>query len=458
MHTVLLVEDEATIRFSTRRFLTNKGFEVVEADTCAAAESAFRGGAPDVVLLDYYLPDGDGLDLLTRLKPLDPSVPFVILTAHGSIDLAVRAIKVGAEQFLTKPIELQALQVVIERLLENRRNHKTSLATRSRQSRLEPDPFVGDSPAIRRLAEQAHKVLASPSPVLILGETGSGKGVLASWLHRNGPRSGEAFVDLNCAGLSREFLESELFGHERGAFTGAVNAKPGLLEIAHRGTLFLDEIGDLDAQIQPKLLKVLEEQRFRRLGDVRDRQVNVRLVAATHHDLAALSGAGRFRGDLYYRISTLPLFVPPLRERGQDVVLLARALLQRVGNDLGRPAASLAPEAERAIAAYPWPGNVRELRNTLERALLHADHDRLDAADVQNSAAPGPHKSAAQAFTAPAGADPTLSLREAERRHIDAVLRAHAGDVVAAGAVLGLSRSALYQKIKKHRIELLRVS
>jgi DNA-binding NtrC family response regulator len=455
MHTVLLVEDEATIRFSMRRFLSNKGFEVVEAETCAAAEEVFRAGAPDVVLLDYYLPDGDGLDLLARLKPLDPNVPFVVLTAHGSIDLAVRAIKIGAEQFLTKPVELHALVVVIERLLENRRNQKTSLATRTRQSRREPDPFVGESPAVRRLAEQAHKLLASPSPVLILGETGTGKGVLASWLHRNGPRTSEAFIDLNCAGLSREFLESELFGHERGAFTGAVANKQGLLEIAHRGTLFLDEIGDLDVQVQPKLLKALEDQRFRRLGDARDRQVNVRLLAATHHDLTTLVREGRFRGDLYYRISTLPLHVPPLRERGRDVVLLARTLLQHVGADLGRPGASLTPTAEAALERYPWPGNVRELRNTLERALLHADGDRLDAADLLLDAGPGGPAAAPGAPNASSEA-PALTLRQAERRHIEAVLRQSGGDVIVAASVLGLSRSALYQKIKKHRIALAR--
>ncbi len=445
MHTVLLVEDQATVRYAVSRFLGGKGFEVVECASCAAAEDTFRRGSPDVVLLDYYLPDGDGLELLTRLKRLDAGVPFVILTAHGSIDLAVRAIKLGAEQFLTKPVELAALLVVIERLIDNRRNQKASLATRSRLSRREPDPFVGESPAIRRLAEQAHKMLASPSPVLVLGETGTGKSVLAAWLHRNGPRSSEAFVDLNCAGLAREFLESELFGHERGAFTGAVAAKPGLLEIAHRGTLFLDEIGDLDAQVQPKLLKVLEEQRFRRLGDVRDRQVNLRLIAATHHDLAALVREGRFRGDLYYRISALPLQVPPLRERGGDVVLLARSLLQHVGADLGRPGASLSPGAERALESYPWPGNVRELRNALERALLHAGHDRLDAADLQVENVPV----TAGATGAPS---PVLTLREAERRHIEAALQAQGGNVVATAAVLGLSRSALYQRLKKHGI------
>jgi len=448
MHTILLVEDEIAVRFSMRRFFERTGYRLVEAESCAAAEEHFRATPPDVVLLDYCLPDGDGLQLLTRLKQLDPAVPLIILTAHGSIDLAVRAVKLGAEQFFTKPVELATLQVMIERLLENRRHRQTTLAARSRESRHEIDPFLGDSAAIRRLREQSHKVLASLSPVLVLGETGTGKGLLANWLHRNGPRADEAFVDLNCAGLSRELLESELFGHERGAFTGAMAAKAGLLELAHRGTLFLDELGDMDLQIQPKLLKVLEEQRFRRLGDVRDRQVSVRLVAATHRDLARLAAEGSFRSDLYYRISTLPLHVPPLRERGHDVVLLARLLLARVAADLGRPGASLTPGAEGVLEQHHWPGNVRELRNVLERALLHADHDRIDAADLQGvavareSAGPALHTSRPQ------------TLRESERLHIAAALRTTAGNVPMAAETLGLSRSALYQKIKKHALSL----
>src|SRR4030095_6145073 len=233
----------------------------------------------------------------------DSGTPLLVLTAHGSIDLAVRAIKEGAEQFLTKPLELPALQVILQRLIQKQRNHQNQLASKSRQVRQAIDPFIGVSPAIHTLAEQAKRVLMTESPVLILGETGSGKGVLARWLHENSPRADEAFVDLNCAGLSRELLENELFGHEKGAFTSATTSKQGLFEVAHRGTIFLDEIGDVDLQIQPKLLKVLEEQRFRRVGDVRDRQVDVRLIAATHQDLSDLVRQKRFRDDLYFRVS-----------------------------------------------------------------------------------------------------------------------------------------------------------
>jgi transcriptional regulator with GAF, ATPase, and Fis domain len=252
-------------------------------------------------------------------------------------------------------------------------------------------------------------------------------------------------VDLNCAGLSRELLESELFGHEKGAFTGAIAAKQGLLEIAHRGTLFLDEIGDVDLQVQAKLLKVVEDLRFRRLGDVRDRQVDVRLVAATHQDLGRLVQEKKFREDLYYRISALPLVMPPLRERGKDVVLLARRLMETTSAELGRAGVRLSPSAEESLAARAWPGNVRELRNVLERAILLSDDTTLQAAHLGASE---PRLSIATEATASTG----LTLAEAERRHIEAVLREAQGIVPRAATVLGLSRSALYERIKKHGI------
>jgi len=232
---ILIVDDEPAIRFGVRDFFEAKGYLVEEADTCQAAESVLRGARPDAAVVDYSLPDGNALELLPRLRAIDAGVPVVILTGHGTIDLAVRAIKEGAEQFLTKPVELPALLVVIERVLENARAKKRQLAGHARAVRLAPDPFLGTSQAIRRLADEARKVSSSESPILIKGETGSGKGVLASWLHAASPRADEAFVDLNCAGLSKEFLETELFGHEKGAFTGAAASKVGLLEVAHRG-------------------------------------------------------------------------------------------------------------------------------------------------------------------------------------------------------------------------------
>jgi DNA-binding NtrC family response regulator len=443
--TILIVEDEESVRTPLRGFLKSKGYAVEEADSLKTAEQGFRKNPPDAVVMDFSLPDGNGLTLIRSLKALDSSVPVVMLTGHGTIDLAVAAIKEGAEQFFTKPVELPALLVVIERALANQRVRHASLARKSTDARRAVDPFQGESPVIRRLASQAARVVSSSIPILVRGETGTGKGVLARWLHENGPRSDEAFVDLNCAGLSKDLLESELFGHEKGAFTGAVAAKSGLLEMAHRGTVFLDEIGEIDIQVQPKLLKVIEELRFRRLGDVRDRQVDVRLVAATHRDLAHLVEEQKFREDLFYRIKGIPLVVPPLRERGRDVVLLARTLLERMGVEMARPGLRLSGAAEKSIEAHSWPGNIRQLRNVLEHAALMADHTTLEAEDLGEDLS-----------TATRPTTDRMTLEALEGRHIEAILREEQWVIPRACAVLGVSRSALYHKIKKHGIALRR--
>ncbi len=441
---LLVVDDEAAVRLPLEIFFAGKGYDVVTAETCAQAIDLFRSSGPDLVLLDYALPDGDGLELLRGMKAHDASVPVLLLTAHGSIDLAVHAVKDGAENFLTKPVELPALLVMIERLLETRRLRHVSEAGRNREARRRPEPFLGESPAVRRLSDQAARVAGAPMPVLIRGETGSGKGVLARWLHDNGPRSSHAFVDLNCAGLSRELLESELFGHQKGAFTGATAAKQGLMELAHRGTLFLDEIGDVDLQVQAKLLKAVEELRFRRLGDVHDRRVDLRLIAATHRDLDALVAAGGFREDLYYRIRGVELRVPPLRERGRDVILLARHFLERVAIDLGRPGVRLSEAAERPLLAHSWPGNVRELRNVLEHAALLSEHTTLVPDDLAELLRPrGDKRSSTDGVAA-------LTLADAERRHVEQALLREGWVVERAAGVLGISRTSLYERIRKY--------
>jgi DNA-binding NtrC family response regulator len=440
--TVMVVEDDSVARGSLRRFFDNKGFRTIEAESGAQAIERARTARPQVAILDYRLPDTDGMALLQELRRQDPGVAIVLLTGHGSIELAVRAIKEGADQFLTKPVELPALLVMVERLIEGRRDRQIASAGRSRLLRSAVNPFVGESEAMKNLAERAARVAASSLPVLIHGETGVGKGVLAAWLHRNGPRSAEAFVDINCAGLSADLLETELFGHQKGAFTGAVASKDGLLEIADRGTAFLDEIGDIPASVQAKLLKVIEEQRFRRLGEVEDRQVDVRLIAASHRDLPERVAAGSFRSDLYYRINVVTLSVPPLRDRAVDVPILARELLARTTRELDRAGLTLAPSAEEALRRYGWPGNVRELRNVIERAALFARDSCISAADLElGDSGPG------DAYDTP-----PLTLRDAERRHISAVLASHGGDVALTATALGISRSALYERLKKHGI------
>jgi DNA-binding NtrC family response regulator len=438
---ILLIDDEGAVRFGIRDFLEQHGYQVAEAETCQEAPELIRSFHPDVVLLDYLLNDGNALQLLPRLKELEPAIPIIILTANGSIDLAVRAIKEGAEHFLTKPVELPALLVLLERLTEQQRHRQKHLIDKAQQRRHPVDPFIGTSSAIQQLRGQAVKVLQTESPVLILGETGTGKGVLAEWLHNNGPRAQEAVVDLNCAGLSRELLETELFGHEKGAFTGATANKVGLFEVAHRGTVFLDEIGDVDPQIQPKLLKVLEEKRFRRLGEVRDRQVDIRLIAATCQDLGQLAREKRFRSDLYFRISTIPLTIPPLRDRVEDIPLLARHILSNFAAD-GQQAEVL-PDAERRLKEYLWPGNIRELRNVLERAVLLSGSSVLGADDLYFD-----KLLASEAEFS----DSNMTLLEIEKHHIQRIIREEEGRIEQAARRLGIPRSSLYQKVKKYQI------
>ena len=437
--TVLLVEDDSAVRHGIAAYLRANGLAVDEAETCQQAMERFRAVIHDVVVADYSLPDGTSLDILPQVKKLAEATPFVILTAHGSIDLAVRAIKDGAEQFLTKPVESKALLVLVRRLLQQQRLRKRQeIVARTQPGLL--DPFVGRSLQIRQLEERARLMLDWDSPLLILGETGSGKGVLARWIHANGPRREEAFVNLNCAGLTRELLESELFGHERGAFTGAVNPKPGLLEVGHRGIVFLDEIGDMDPAIQPKLLKALEEKTFRRLGDVRDRHVDIRLVASTNLDLEEAVRSKRFRDDLYYRISTLTLRIPSLRERPDDVLVLGRSILASVCGRIGRAVPDLTPDAEEVLRRYPWPGNIRELANVLERSMILIKGDTLDAAGLGlETAMPAP----------PPEDGRLLTMREMERQHVERVLARTGGNVTEAAEILGIARRTLYDRMKR---------
>lgn len=440
---ILLVDDDPVIRFAVRSFLEAHGYTISEAESCAAARAQLETSPPDAAVVDISLPDGHGLEVLQHIREHDPEIPVVILTGQGTIELAVRAMSQGARNFLTKPVELNALEAVLQRELQNRRYRQQSMAAKSRNRTEQPNPFLGSSPAIQRLREVAEKVAAGESPVLILGETGSGKGVLAQWLHANGVRRNEEFLDLNCAGLDREFLETELFGHQKGAFTSAVSAKPGLLEVANRGTVFLDEIGDVDLQVQPKLLKVLETGRFRRLGDIHDRVADVRLVSATHRDLPKLIQAGRFREDLYYRINIIPLEVPALRSRVEDIPVLARYFLRQMTQQRGLDEIDLDRSAREALMSYAWPGNVRELHNVLERAVLVGQSNPLTVRDLQFQ----PKRVGVEE---PAlGLGPCLTLKEMERARIEEALVEEGGSVEKAARKLGVPRSSFYNKVRR---------
>jgi DNA-binding NtrC family response regulator len=441
---VLLVDDDIAVRAAMREFLESLEYEVTEVGHCEEARNAFRVFRPDAAIMDYSLPDGTALDLLPQLKSLYPSVPLILLTGQGSIELAVRAVKEGAEQFLTKPVQMSTVAVVLERALLNQRNLQKQMAGSARDQRGSINPFLGSSPATREVCEQAQRVAASDYPVLLTGETGSGKGVLARWIHENGSRSDEAFVDLNCAGFARELLESELFGHEQGAFTGALKAKPGLFEVAHRGSIFLDEIGDMDLQLQPKLLKVLEERRFRRLGDTKERQSNVRLIAATHQDLKQLVREGKFRSDLYFRVSTIVIRVPSLRERTEDIPELAQRFLEHARVEVGRPQINFSSEAVQALCQYQWPGNVRELKNIVERAVLLAAGDVIQRRDLVLDVEETP---------SPTVTHYHMTLRDLERSHIEKVLAEEKGHISRTASRLGIARSSLYSKIKTLGLE-----
>lgn len=435
---VMVVDDEEGIRFALGSFLESKGYTVSLAENCGEAEKVFRTTPVDLVVMDYSLPDGNGVDLMGRLREVDGFVPVVMLTAHGSIELAVQAIQKGMDQFLVKPVDLPSLGAVLEKVLADHRARRRQMAREGGYKR-ELNPFLGVSAGIRALEAECRRAAEAEGAVLLLGETGTGKSELARWIHRNGHRAIEPLVELNCAGFRPDFLESELFGYEKGAFTGSAGPKAGLLEVAHRGSVFLDELGDMDLAIQPKLLKVLEERSFRRLGGLEDRVVDVRLIAATHQDLGTLVAEKHFRADLYYRVSALPIRVPALRERVEDIPLLAMHLLEGLAEDMRKPVEKIAQEALDRICSHAWPGNIRELRNVLERGLLTCEGDRLEASDLVFSSQthPGPDTTA------------TMTLKALERFHIERVLGAEGGKVDAAARRLGIPRSTLYQKIKQ---------
>jgi DNA-binding NtrC family response regulator len=440
---VLVVEDDVSLLEVLTIGLETYGFNVVKADGVSRAILEIQKSHPSIILADYQLRDGTAFDLLSWLKARDLRLPVVVLTGHVRIDLAVEAIKNGAEQFIPKPVDVGLLTTMLRRVLENFRNQRKNVTNRLERARYERDPFLGNSPAILALKKAAMRVAEANSTVLIQGETGTGKGVLARALHTMGSRSNEAFVDLNCAGLSRELLESELFGHQKGAFTGAIGNKVGFLEAANNGTLFLDEIGDMDPQIQAKILKVVEEKHFYRLGDVIERKTDMQIIVATHRDLKKLAEEGSFRSDLYFRINMLQLRIPPLRERPEDIPIITDKLVEHLCNDMKRGPMQISDNARSALQSYSWPGNIRELRNVMERAVLLSDDGVIHNTGLEFEAPAQQAPMASPAFG-------NLTLKEIERHFILETLESEGGNVIRASRRLGIHRSSLYSKIREY--------
>jgi DNA-binding NtrC family response regulator len=458
---ILIVEDKDSLRAMLRHALERQGYEVVEATDGPSAIKLLHEAQPSVVLSDLRLPEGDGLSILRASKDIDADVPVIVMTAFGSIEDAVRAMKDGAMDFLAKPVDPDHLLLLVHRALEQRRIATENLLMKEELAVRRGAPqIVGEDPALRKVFAALERAAATDTTVLIEGESGVGKELFARSLHALSDRASMPFVAINCAAIPETLLETELFGHEKGAFTGAVARKPGKFEMAHQGTLFLDEIGDLPLALQAKILRALEEKRFERVGGTASVQVNVRLVAATNRGLRAQVAAKRFREDLYFRLSVFPITIPPLRERPGDIVLLAQYFVDRFCRDLKKRALSLSPEAREHLKTYHWPGNVRELQNCIERAVILAEGDTIQPRHLNLSfvqyaqpEAPPPDPWADFDFSGTLQDVARRGAAEVERRKIQLVLREVEGDKARAAARLGITYKSLLSKLKEYRLE-----
>jgi DNA-binding NtrC family response regulator len=450
--TLLIVDDERSLRFSIGEWARDAGYRPLEASGGREAFGALREHAVDAVLLDLKLGDEDGLHVLKGLRDEDPTLPVIMLTGHGNVDHAVQATRLGAHDFILKPPDLEHLGVVIHRAIEHARLRRE--VEHLRADRQGEQPLIGESPGLKRVLMHLDKVAKSnTATVLIQGETGTGKELMARYLHARSARGSGAFIDLNCSAIPEQLLESQLFGHERGAFTDAKQFRKGLLDLADGGTLFLDEIGEMPPPLQSKLLRVLETHTFRRVGGHVDITVDVRTVAATHRDLRRQVSDGKFREDLYFRLNVVPIGMPPLRDRLEDIPVLAEHFIAGISRDLGRQPAKLHPEAARALVGYAWPGNVRELRNVVERVLLlEADEEILLhhlPAEITGRDGTRSAKVALQPF--PAGT--VRPLVEIEKMAIEHALEVCGGNKTRAAQLLGISRQTLRTKLKEFRME-----
>jgi DNA-binding NtrC family response regulator len=456
---ILLVEDKDSLRAMLRLALETQGHEVIEARDEAEAIAALRSGRPGVVLSDLRLSEGDGFGVLRAAKEIDPDLPVIVMTAYGSIQDAVAAMKEGALDFLAKPVDPDHLLLLVERALSQRRLTTENILLKEELAQRRGAPqIVGEDPRLKQVTIALHRAAASDATVLIEGESGTGKELFARAVHALSPRADGPFVAINCAAIPETLLETELFGHEKGAFTGASQRKPGKFELAHRGTLFLDEIGDLPLTLQAKILRALEEKQFERLGGTSVLHVDVRVVAATNRNLKAAVAARQYREDLYFRLSVFPITIPPLRERPGDIPLLARYFVERFCRELRKRPLVLAPNAIEAMLAYGWRGNVRELQNCIERAVILTEGDTIHARHlnlVSNIDAPAPPAADTSPWdgidTSGTLADASRRvLAEVERRKIAQVLKETAGNAGRSAEILQVSYKLFMQKVRDY--------
>ena len=444
MNKILLIDDEPTIRMLLSRILELEGYEVLKAKDRATALYILNKQEVQVVLCDVFLPEGNGVDMVQELQPLAPNAKIILLTAHGNIPDGVQAIKNGAFDYIVKGDDNRKIIPIVSRAMD-------AIAAEQKQQSKKKDVrvntvtfgnIVGKSPALAHVISQASKVAATDVAVLINGETGTGKELFAQAIHNASHRSAGAFLALNCSAFSRELLESELFGYKEGAFTGAVKDKRGLLEEANHGTVFLDEIGEMALELQSKLLRVLETGEFVKVGDTKTTRVDVRIISATNRNLKEEIANGRFREDLYFRLSVFRIELPPLRQRREDILLLAQHFAERFSKQIGCPVPALSPDAKSLFLSYPWPGNVREMMNTMEHALIVCDSEvtREDLPIDMLS-----DESSTQA-------DDSLDLKSVERNHIIKVLHHTHGNKTETARLLKIGLTTLYRKIEEYGI------
>jgi two-component system, NtrC family, response regulator AtoC len=446
MARILVADDEQGLRAFVAEALEDDGHAVAQAADGAAALHLLAKESFDLLLTDLKMPRVDGMQLLRQVRAEQPELEVIVLTAFGTVDTAVEAMKLGAFDYLQKPVGSPGeLRLLASRALE----HRALLAAKDRATRDAPElpPLSYGDPAMGPVVDALRKVAPTNATVLLMGESGTGKEVAARTLHAWSDRAAGPFVAVNCAAITETLLESELFGHERGAFTGAVSARRGRIELAEGGTFFLDEIGEMPAPLQAKLLRVLQDRRFERVGGSRTIEADVRWVAATNRDVDELRATGKLREDLYHRLAVFPILLPPLRDRPADILPLAERLLARIGATIGRAHLVLAPDARRRIVGAPWPGNVRELANVLERAAILSEHDEIGESSLELGAA------AAGAAAAGPGGNGSTRLEEMERDAIERALAAVGGNRRAAADRLGIGLRTLYDKLKRYKAE-----